>query len=80
MKIDKIRQIDAAEYGKQLKDISEQMFRLRFQMNMGQTDGVKKYREIKKDRARILTVQREAELANANTNQAAASTKKKAGK
>ena len=56
------------------------MFRLRFQMNMGQTDGVKKYREIKKDRARIRTVQREAELANANTNQAAASTKKKAGK
>jgi large subunit ribosomal protein L29 len=71
MKIDKIRQIDAAEHGKQLKEISEQMFRLRFQMNMGQTDGVKKYREIKKDRARILTVQREAELANAN---------KKAGK
>lgn len=78
MKIDKIRQIDAAEHGKQLKEISEQMFRLRFQMNMGQTDGVKKYREIKKDRARILTVQREAELANAT--QAAASTKKKAGK
>ncbi|BDC48208.1 hypothetical protein F183_A05240 [Bryobacterales bacterium F-183] len=71
MKIDKIRQMDSAEYGKQLKEISEQMFRLRFQMNMGQTDGVKKYREIKKDRARILTLQREAELANAN---------KKAGK
>jgi large subunit ribosomal protein L29 len=70
MKIDKIRQIEAADYGKQLKEISEQMFRLRFQMNMGQTDGVKKYREIKKDRARILTVQREAELANANNKKA----------
>lgn len=78
MKIDKIRQIDAAEHGKQLKDISEQMFRLRFQMNMGQTDGVKKYREIKKDRARILTVQREAELAKAGKTAAGAN--KKAGK
>jgi large subunit ribosomal protein L29 len=65
MKVDKVRQLDSAELAKQAKDIKEQMFRLRFQMNMGQTDGLKKYREIKKDRARMLTVQREAELAAA---------------
>jgi large subunit ribosomal protein L29 len=65
MKVDKVRQLDSAELAKQAKDIKEQMFRLRFQMNMGQTDGLKKYREIKKDRARLLTVQREAELAAA---------------
>jgi large subunit ribosomal protein L29 len=35
------------------------MFRLRFQMSLGQADGLKKYRETKKDRARILTVLRE---------------------
>ena len=79
MKIDKIRQIDSADHGKQLKEIAEQMFRLRFQMNMGQTDGVKKYREIKKDRARILTVQREAELAGQKREPGLAG-QKKAGK
>jgi large subunit ribosomal protein L29 len=63
MKVDKIRQLDSAEVAKQAKEIKEQMFRLRFQMSMGQMDGLKKYREIKKDRARMLTVQRQAELA-----------------
>ncbi len=62
MKVDKIRQLDSAEVAKQAKEIKEQMFRLRFQMSMGQMDGLKKYREIKKDRARMLTVQRQAEL------------------
>ena len=38
------------------------MFRLRFQMSMGQTEGLKKYRELRKDRARMLTVLREREL------------------
>lgn len=66
MKVDKIRQLDSAELAKQAKEIKEQMFRLRFQMNMGQVDGLKKYREIKKDRARMLTVQRQAELAAAS--------------
>jgi large subunit ribosomal protein L29 len=65
MKADKIRQMDAADVAKQVKDTREQMFRLRFQMTMGQVDGLKKYRELKKDRARMLTLEREAELAAA---------------
>lgn len=65
MKADKIRQMDAADIAKQVKDTREQMFRLRFQMTMGQVDGLKKYRELKKDRARMLTLEREAELAAA---------------
>ena len=44
MKADKIRQMDAAELAKQVKDTREQMFRMRFQMTMGQMDGLKKYR------------------------------------
>ena len=40
----------------------ERMFRLKFQLAMGQTDGVKKYRELRKERARTLTVVREREL------------------
>ena len=38
------------------------MFRLRFQMSMGQADGVKKLRSLRKERARMLTVLREREL------------------
>jgi large subunit ribosomal protein L29 len=59
MKAEKIRGLESAELEKQVKDMEESMFRLRFQMSLGQADGLKKYRETKKDRARILTVLRE---------------------
>ncbi len=59
---DKARGLDTAEIHKQLRDGDEQMFRLRFQMSMGQMEGFKKLRQIKKDRARMLTVLREREL------------------
>jgi len=53
---EKFRELDPAELDKQLREGAEQMFRLRFQMSMGQTDGVKKVRMLRKERARILTV------------------------
>jgi large subunit ribosomal protein L29 len=56
---DKARALDATEIAKQIKDTAEQMFRLRFQMSMGQMDGVKKLRSLRKERARMLTVLRE---------------------
>ncbi len=59
MKAEKIRGLETVELEKQLKDMQESMFRIRFQMSLGQADGLKKYRESKKDRARILTVLRE---------------------
>ena len=59
MKAEKIRGLESAELQKQLADMGETMFRLRLQMSLGQADGVEKYRETKKDRARILTVLRE---------------------
>jgi large subunit ribosomal protein L29 len=59
---DKARGLDDAEIHKQLRDSKEQMFRLRFQMSMGQMDGLKKVRALKKERARMLTVLREREL------------------
>jgi len=62
MKADKIREIDTKELQRQYADSADQMFRLRFQLKMGQTDGVKKLRELRKDRARMLTVMREREL------------------
>lgn len=65
MKAEKIRQVDNKEIEVQLRDMQEQLFRLRFQMTMGQTEGLKKYRELRKDRARMLTILRERETAEA---------------
>jgi len=59
MRADKIRDLDSAELNAQLQDMTERIYRLRFQILMGQTDGVKKYRVLRKDRARALTVLRE---------------------
>ena len=63
MKAQKVRDLDEQEIKQQLKEMDEQMFRLHFQMSMGQTEGLKKVREMKKDRARIYTILRERELA-----------------
>jgi large subunit ribosomal protein L29 len=62
---DKARGLDAAEITKQLQEASEQMFRLRFQLSMGQADGLTKLRNLRKERARMLTIQRERELGKA---------------
>ena len=53
---EKFRALDTAELDKQLREGAEQMFRLRFQLSMGQMDGIKKLRTLRRERARILTV------------------------
>ncbi|MCX6632382.1 MAG: 50S ribosomal protein L29 [Candidatus Solibacter sp.] len=63
MKAQKVRDLDEQEIKQQLKEMDEQMFRLHFQMSMGQMEGLKKVRQMKKDRARIYTILRERELA-----------------
>ena len=62
MRADKLRELDSDELRRQVTDMGEQNFRLRFQLSMGQTDGLKKVRNIRKDRARILTILRDREL------------------
>lgn len=44
------------------RELHEQVFRLRFQLTTGQTEGLKKLRETRKDLARVKTLLREAEL------------------
>ena len=65
MKKHKLRNLDENEMRNQLREMDDQLFRLKFQLRMGQTDGLKKIRSIKKDRARIMTWMREKELAGA---------------
>ena len=62
-KATKTRGLDVAALQSQLKESSEQMFRLRFQLSMGQTEGLKKLRELRKEQARMMTILRERELA-----------------
>ena len=67
----KFREVDTAELAGQARETEEQLFRLRFQIGMGQTDGVKRYRELRKDRARMLGVLREREIDPAKAQAAA---------
>jgi large subunit ribosomal protein L29 len=62
MRAEKLRQLDSDELRRQVGEMVEQNFRLRFQMSMGQADGLKKVRTMRKDRARILTILRDREL------------------
>ena len=63
MKAQKVRDLDENEIKQQMKEMDEQMFRLHFQMSMGQMDGLKKVRQMRKDRARMYTILREREVA-----------------
>jgi len=49
----------ADELRQQETEMKEQMFRLRFQWSMGQTETLKKMRELRKDQARIQTILRD---------------------
>lgn len=79
MKADKVRDLDSNELRNQSQGVREQMFRLRFQMSMGQADGLKKLRVLKKDRARMLTILRDREL-HPDTAPEPVAKKKKRGK
>ena len=62
MAAENFRQLDTAALKNQLRESEEQLFRLKFQIGMGQSEGLKKYRELKRDRARMLGVIRQREI------------------
>jgi len=62
MEIEKVRNQTDAELRHQEHELSDQLFRLKFQMKMGQTESLKKIRGLRRDIARIKTVGREREL------------------
>jgi large subunit ribosomal protein L29 len=62
MEFAKIRNLGDDELKHQEKISAEQLFRLRFQVSLGQNDGVKKLRQLRKEIAQIKTVAREREL------------------
>jgi large subunit ribosomal protein L29 len=62
MKKDKLKGLDPLEMQSKLREIDEQSFRVKFQLSMGQAEGLKRLRENRRDRARLLTYLREGEL------------------
>jgi large subunit ribosomal protein L29 len=65
MKSEKIRNLTDEELLHQERDLNDQLFKLKFQLNMGQTESLKKIRGLRKDIARVKTIARERELASA---------------
>ena len=59
---DQARDLTPDEVRNKEREISDQLFRLKFQLKMGQTESLKKIRGLRKDVARIKTIMREQEL------------------
>jgi len=59
MDAEKIRNLTDAELKHQEQELSDQLFKLKFQLSMGQTESLKKIRGLKKDIARVKTIARQ---------------------
>jgi large subunit ribosomal protein L29 len=61
MKVDKIRNLTEVELSHQERELADQLFKLKFQLNMGQTESLKKSRGLRRDIARVKTIAGERE-------------------
>ena len=59
LEVKKLRDMSEAELHNQSAEMREQMFRLRFQWVMGQTESLGKIRALRRERARLETILRE---------------------
>ena len=57
-----LRELGSEDLEQRVRDLDDQVFRLRIQKSMGQTDAAKKMLQMRRDRARAKTVLREREL------------------
>ena len=58
-KIDKFKDMTSDELNKQIKELKEELFNLRFQHAMNQLDNPHKIADVKKDIARVMTILQE---------------------
>jgi large subunit ribosomal protein L29 len=61
MKVEKIRNLTEEELSHQERELADQLFKLKFQLNMGQTESLKKIRGLRRDIARVKTIAGERE-------------------
>lgn len=62
MKIKDIRNLSGDELNKKVSELKNELFNLRFQLATGQLDSPSTIKSVKKDIARVKTIQREREL------------------
>ncbi len=62
MKAGEIRKMSAQELDAKLLELKDELFKLRFQQAINQLENPTRISAVKKDIARILTVQRDVEL------------------
>ena len=67
MKASEIRKLSAKELDAKLLELKDELFKLRFQQAVNQIDNPMRISAVKKDIARIKTVQRDIELHGANS-------------
>ena len=67
MKASEIRKMSAQDLDKKLLELKDELFKLRFQQAINQLDNPMRINAVKKDIARIKTVQRDIELHGANS-------------
>ena len=65
MNATEIRELTVDDLRARVKDLDDQIFRLRIQKSMGQLEAPGKVRDIRRDLARIKTILREKELQTA---------------
>jgi large subunit ribosomal protein L29 len=62
MKAAEVRELTVDELRARVKDLDDQIFRLRIQKSMGQLEAPGKVRDVRRDLARIKTILREREM------------------
>ena len=62
MKASEMRKMSASELDAKLKELKDELFKLRFQQAINQLDNPMRISAVKKDIARVLTVMRDVEL------------------
>jgi large subunit ribosomal protein L29 len=67
---DQMREAPLEEVRAKARELEGQLAKLRFQLAAGQTDTVRKIRELRRDVARLKTIVREREIAAAPTGPA----------
>ncbi len=67
MKLSDIREMDSEELTEALAEAKEELFNLRFQLATNQLDNTARFKDVKKDIARIRTVMRQREMAEENS-------------
>jgi large subunit ribosomal protein L29 len=70
MKATELRDLSDDELRAKVKELQEELFNLRFQLATGQIENVGRIRTVRRDIARIKTLQRERELASPHPSHA----------